>query len=250
MGTFYAFYLRNISFTELAGELREFVKRNPPNLDEELTKGFIDFEEGSDYIAFKYYETYKRTYFDPARKVEMEEVLPRTVDIGVSREPFMLILRARFPRQRDRLLSLLPIPDGNRVGIEFSGDFIETLNKIGPEHMWYGKIMGEDMENIGRKGVDRDSSTHKIVEHYGGYDERDKSLEEKMVFRDYAILSVALRDITLNLKVYKDGKITVFKPQIPKAIDFATAIPYLSEAFNKIYQRFLVFRELSRGPGR
>ena len=242
----YSFYLIDYEFNDLKRELEEFIAENSPNPDEENTEGFIDWEATPEYALFKYYRKTTKSKFDPAAKKEIPMPIITTISIAINRDPYMLLIFTRERRYRDRILSLLPIQKEQRIGIEFSGDFIELLNTIDENHPWYKDIMGEDIESRGRRGYEAMAHDHKVSEIYGDYSERFSLLNGKVTFREYARLVVSLEEITIGMIIYPGGRITV---ELPKRTDLKTGIHYIGKAINKLYHRFEAYLDLTSKQG-
>ena len=147
--------------------------------------------------------------------------------IVVNKDPFILLVFTRHTKQRDHILSLLPIEPQNRSGLVISSDFIEFANVPKPKE-WYEKVFGDEIEPRGRKGRGS-SNRHVIVERYPSPDDREKDLEKDgkgWVFRDFTEVTVALKDVTIDVRIYPNGRYTVNT----KGQDRKLLAPYIAEA--------------------
>ncbi len=227
--SFYAFsILDGLEYEALSKQLEEFVKENAPTNEEE-TEGFINFEKldkDGEYTYFEYYFSFVTEKPDP-RGIGTYKVPIRDVrQIVLTKDPFMLIVFTPRSKQRDRILSFLPIDPEHREGFGISSDFIEFINVPKPED-WADEVFEDVIEPRGRKG--HGEKGHTIIERYPDPDDREKDLEKsgkKYVFRDFAEVVVSLEEVSLKLALYPNGKVTTYT----LGHDRKLLAPYLAEA--------------------
>ena len=228
----YAFsLLKGLRYEELSGIIKQFIKDNQPELDKEKTEGFIKFEEYSGdsnntpkYIYFEFYHSDIKEKPDPAGIGTYQYPIKESIPIAITSDPFMLLIFTSYSTLRDHILSKLPISPEYREGFGFSSDFIEFINVPRPEE-WMEIVFEDEIEPRGRKG--RQGKTHEITERYAGPEERDTELEKRgYVFREFAEALVALEQVSVLLRIYPNGKITV----TPPGSILALTIPYIAQA--------------------
>lgn len=226
--SFYAFSIEKHDNVGLHNLLRSFVNDNKPEENKDITHGFLNFEtqNNNNYIYFEYFEASIKEKNDP-RGIGVYPIpirVCRQIIINKTNiNSFILLIFTPSAKERDKILSLLPIALHNRSIFSISADFIEFINK--PKDEWYDQIFNDLIEPRGRKGQSNRHST--IIERYAGPDDRERALEgTHWVFRDFAEVLIAVTDIGINLRVYPDGKFTLNNTPYDKK----SLAPYITDA--------------------
>ena len=232
--SFWSFELVGLEYTKLAKQMEKFVKEHPPG-DEDTTEGFLNFQvfsEDKEYLYFEYFRAFIKEKADPRGLGTYEVPIRELRPIAISKDPFILLLFTPYKKQRDIILTYIPIDPKNRRTFGISADFIEFINVPKPDNL-AKKVFEDSIEPRGRKGRKGETHSHIIHETYPSPKDREKDLEKNeknWVFRDFAEVAVSIEEAVINFRVYPNGKFTINT----LGQEVKLLAPYIAEALQEL----------------